>query len=218
MLKIYGVCQSRASRNYWMAHELGIEFESVPVIQARRVADPNAPDAPFHTKSAEFLKINPNGHIPTIDDDGLVLWESIAINLYLARKHKGPLAPQDLAEEGLIESWSLWAVNEIEQNAVRIVLTYDSDLQDTPGGQETLAVCTRLLKRPFEILNQHLARQDYLVGNRFTVADLNVAEICRYAITERALTEPNPNVMAWYQRCHDRPAFRAMWAARALEG
>ena len=117
MLKIYGVYQSRASRNYWMAHELGIEFESVPVIQARRVADPDAADAPLHTRSAAFLDINPNGHIPTIDDDGLVLWESMAINLYLARKHRGPLAPQSLAEEGEVANWSFWAVNEIEQEA-----------------------------------------------------------------------------------------------------
>jgi glutathione S-transferase len=218
MLKIYGVYQSRASRTYWMAHELGIEFESVPVIQARRVADRDAADAPFHTRSAAFLKINPNGHIPTIEDDGLILWESIAINLYLARKHKGPLAAQSLAEDGLIESWSLWAVNGIEQEAVKIVLTYDNELQDTPGGRETLAVCARLLKRPFEILNQHLSGQDYLVGNRFTVADLNVAEICRYAMTETALTGPNPNVVAWYERCHGRPAFKQMWAARATKG
>lgn len=218
MLKIYGVYQSRASRNYWMARELGIEFESVPVIQARRLENPDAADARLHTRSAEFLKINPNGHIPTIDDSGLVLWESIAINLYLARKHRGPLAPQSLEEEGLIENWSFWAVNEIEQDAVKIVLTHDNQLQDTPGGRDVLAVATRLLRRPFEILNTHLATQDYLVGNRFTVADLNVAEICRYAMTEAALTEPNPNVVAWYKRCHDRRAFQDMWEARALEG
>lgn len=218
MLKIYGVYQSRASRNYWMARELGIEFESVPVIQARRVADPDAADAPLHTRSQAFLAINPNGHIPTIDDDGLVLWESMAINLYLARKHRGPLAPQSLAEEGEVANWSFWAVNEIEQEAVKIVLTHDNGLGDTPGGRETLAVSTRLLKRPFAILDAHLSSQDYLVGNRFTVADLNVAEICRYAMSESALTSANPNVVAWYERCHNRPAFREMWATRALEG
>ena len=218
MLKIYGVYQSRASRNFWMARELGIEFESVPVIQTRRLADPDAADAPLHTRSAEFLKINPNGHIPAIDDGGLVLWESIAINLYLARKHRGPLAAQSLEEEGQIENWSFWAVNEIEQEAVKIVLTHDNGLQETPGGKETLAVATRLLKRPFDILNRHLATQDYLVGNRFTVADLNVAEICRYAMSEASLTGPNPNVVAWYERCHARPAFQDMWKTRALEG
>jgi glutathione S-transferase len=218
MLRIYGVYQSRASRNYWMARELGIEFESVPVIQARMLDDPLAPGARINSRSPEFLKVNPNGHIPTVEDDGLVLWESIAINLYLARKHKGPLAAGSLTEEGLIEMWSFWAVNNIEQHAVKIVLTHDNALGDTPGGRETLDVATRLLKRPFEILNQHLAEQDYLVGNRFTVADLNVAEIVRYAMTEKALTEANPNVVAWYERCHDRPAFRDMWKARSEEG
>jgi len=218
MLRIYGVYQSRASRIYWMARELGIEFESVPVLQARRLADPNAADAPLHTRSADFLKINPNGHIPAIDDDGVVLWESIAINLYLARKHRGPLAAQSLEEEGHIENWSFWAVNEIEQEAVKIVMTYDNELQETPGGRDVLAVSTRLLKRPFEVLNGHLATQDYLVGNRFTVADLNAAEIIRYAMSETVLTGANPNVVAWYERCHARPAFQDMWKARAAEG
>jgi glutathione S-transferase len=218
MLKIYGVYQSRASRNYWMARELGIEFESVPVIQARALAEPLAAGARLNSQSPEFRKVNPNGLIPTIEDDGLVLWESIAINLYLARKHRGPLAAQSLTEEGLIEMWSFWAVNEIEQDSVKIVRVYDAGQQDTPGGKDAIAVATRLLKRPFGILNQHLAEQDYLVGNRFTVADLNAAEICRYAMTETALTDLNPDVVAWYERCHDRPAFRDMWETRSAEG
>ena len=218
MLKIYGVYQSRASRNYWMARELGIEFESVPVIQSRALDDPLAADARVNTLSPSFRAINPNGLIPTIEDDGLVLWESIAINLYLARKHRGPLAAQSLAEEGLIEMWSFWAVNEIEQNSVKIVRVYDAGQHETSGGKEAIAVASRLLKKPFEILDAHLSGQDYLVGNRFTVADLNAAEICRYAMTEKVLTDANPNVVAWYERCHARPAFQDMWAARALEG
>jgi glutathione S-transferase len=218
MLKIYGVYQSRASRNYWLARELGIEFESVPVIQARALDDPLAADARLNTLSPAFRAVNPNGLIPTIEDDGLVLWESVAINLYLTRKHRGPLAAQSLAEEGLIEMWCFWAVNEIEQNAVKIVRVHDDRQQDTPGGREVIAVAVRLLRKPFEILDSHLASRDYLVGNRFTVADLNAVEICRYAITEKALTDANPNVVAWYERCHDRPAFRDMWQTRALEG
>ena len=218
MLKIYGVYQSRASRNYWLARELGIEFESVPVIQARALDNPLAADARLNTLSPAFRQVNPNGLIPTIEDDGLVLWESIAINLYLARKHRGPLAPQSLAEEGLIEMWSFWAVNEIEQNSVKIVRVYDAGQQDTPGGKEAITVASRLLKRPFEILNTHLSTRDYLVGDRFTVADLNAAEICRYAMTEKVLTDANPQVVAWYERCHDRPAFQDMWKARALKG
>jgi glutathione S-transferase len=218
MLKIYGVYQSRASRNYWMALELGIEFESIPVVQSHRLADPLAADAPLNTQSPEFIKLNANGHIPTIDDDGLVLGESIAINLYLASKHRGPLAAGSLAEEGLINQWSLWGVSEVEPHSVQIVRTYDRNLQGTPGGQETIAVATRLLKKPLGVLEAHLAGQDYLVGERFTVADLNLVEIIRYVLSEKDLFAGLPNISAWVERCHDRDAFRTMMASRKAEG
>jgi glutathione S-transferase len=218
MLKIYGVYQSRASRNYWMALELALEYQSIPVIQARRVGEPLAEGAPLNTHSPAFLKINPSGHIPAIEDNGLILWESIAINLYLASKHRGPLAAGSLTEEGLILSWSFWAVNEIEPHSVRIVSTYDNGLENTPGGKDTLAVCGRLLKKPFSILNDHLAENRYLIGDRFTVADLNAAEIIRYAMTEQALFDANPHVKDWIARCHDRDAFRRMMELRKAEG
>jgi glutathione S-transferase len=218
MLKIYGVYQSRASRTYWMALELGIEFESIPVLQAYRLPDPLAADAPLNTQSPGFIKLNANGHIPTIDDDGLVLGESVAINLYLASKHRGPLAPGSLAEEGLIDQWSLWAVSEVEPHSIRIVQTHDRVLQDTPGGKDTIAVAARLLKRPLAVLEAHLGEQDYLVGERFTVADLNLVEIIRYALSETALFATFPRILAWVERCHDRDAFRKMMAARKAEG
>src|SRR5580704_6753950 len=78
-LKIYGVLRSRASRNVWLAKELGLAFEHVTVIQAYRLADPAASGAPLNTASAEFRAVNPDGLIPAIDDDGLVLHESLAI-------------------------------------------------------------------------------------------------------------------------------------------
>ena len=101
MLTIYGVYRSRASRNIWLANELGIPFKLVPVMQLYRLS-PEAAKTTLHTKSPEFLKVNPSGHIPAIDDDGLVLNESLAINLYLAKKHGGPLAPANPAEDGLM--------------------------------------------------------------------------------------------------------------------
>ncbi|MGD9884218.1 MAG: glutathione S-transferase family protein, partial [Reyranella sp.] len=114
MLTIYGVYRSRASRNIWLAEELGLPFKLVPVIQHYRLPDPTAAGAPLNTRSPDFLKVNPNGHVPTIDDDGLVLHESLAINLYLARKHGGPLAPANLAEDGEMTMWALWAATELE--------------------------------------------------------------------------------------------------------
>ncbi|MDH6268453.1 glutathione S-transferase [Rhizobium sp. SG_E_25_P2] len=218
MLTIYGVYQSRASRVYWAALELGLDFESVPVIQSRRLPQPIAPDAPIHTHAAEFLAIHPNGHIPAIDDDGLVIDESLAITLYLARKHGGSLAAQTLAEEGAILSWSFWAATEIEPQTVKIVLTYDTGLEATDGGRETIAVARRMLKRPLQRLNDHLGKSDYLTGGRFTMADLNMAEIIRYALSETDFMADYPHILAWMDRCHHRPAFREMMARRKAEG
>src|SRR4029453_19658138 len=112
MLTIYGVYRSRASRTFWLAGELGFAFRHLPVVQAHRLADPNAGGAPLNTRSPEFLRVNPNGRIPSIDDDGFVLNESLAINLYLAKKHGGALAPANVAEDGAMMMWALWAATK----------------------------------------------------------------------------------------------------------
>lgn len=217
MLKIYGVYKSRASRNYWMAEELGLAYEGVPVIQARLLADPLAAEAPVNTRSPGFLAINPMGLIPSIDDDGLVLHESLAINLYLARKHGGPLAAAGAAEDGQIAQWTLWAASEVEPHAVTMVLTFDRKEEDTDAGKAVLAAAAQALARPFAVLETHLASRSHLVGERFTVADLNVAEVLRYAQGVPALFEAAPRVKAWLAACQSRPAFRRMWETRAAE-
>src|SRR5437588_323550 len=75
-LKIYGIPRSRAFRVLWMAKELGLDYENVPIDMGKG-----------DTRTPDYLRINPNGHIPAIDDDGFILWESMAINLYLAKKY-----------------------------------------------------------------------------------------------------------------------------------
>lgn len=206
MLTIYGVYRSRASRNYWLANELGLPFKQVPVIQHYRLKDP-IPAGTVHTKSPEFLKVNPNGHIPSIDDDGVVLHESLAINLYLAKKHGGPLAPANVAEDGAMSMWSLWAVTEVEPNS--LALLYKGT---APADAEIAA-----LRAPFAVLDAALARDGYLVGGRFTVADINVAEIVRYAQGATTLFDTTPHVKSWLAACQARPGFKTMWAVRDKE-
>lgn len=201
MLTIYGVYRSRATRNIWLANELGIPFKHVPVTQPYR---PHA--APLHSRSPEFLKINPNGHVPSIDDDGLILHESLAINLYLAKKHGGPLAPANIAEDGQMMMWSFWAVTEVEGHALAV-------MRDPKGA--TTARDT--LKAPFAVLHDALAKTGHLVGGRFTVADINVAECVRYAQGAPELFDAAPNVKAWLAACQARPAFKEMWAKRDAE-
>jgi glutathione S-transferase len=216
-LTIYGCYRSRATRNVWLANELGLAFNHVPVIQAYRLPNPSAPDAPLHTKSADFLKVNPNGHIPSIDDDGFKLHESLAINLYLARKHGGPLAPKDAQEEGLAVMWSLWAATECETHALNLqyhMAAYPPEKRDPKLVEAALAA----LPAPFAVLDKVLAEGGgFVMGGRFTVADINVAEIMRYAKPATALFDAAPHVKAWLDACHARPAFKAMWQAREAE-
>jgi glutathione S-transferase len=204
MLTIYGLYRSRASRNIWLANELGIPFKLVPVVQRYRLQEPIAADV-VHTKSPSFLKINPSGHIPSIDDDGLVLHESLAINLYLAKKHGGPLAPANLAEDGQMGMWALWAMTEVEPHALPIA-------QNGPSDAEIEA-----LRGPFAVLDGAFAKTGWLVGGRFTVADINTAEVVRYAQGAAVLFDAAPNVRRWLAACHARPAFRKMWEMREKE-
>jgi glutathione S-transferase len=215
MLTIYGVYRSRAFRNIWLATELGVPFRHVPVMQLYRLT-PDAAKGTLHTRSPEFLKVNPNGHVPAVDDDGLVLVESLAINFYLAKKHGGPLAPASLAEEGQIAMWTLWAATEVESEALTL-LNHRVGKPPAERDPRLAEAAIEALRAPFAVLDAALAATGFLVGGRFTVADLNVAEVMRYALPAPELFEAAPRVKAWLAAAHARPAFKAMWAKRDQE-
>ena len=216
MLKIYGVYRTRASRNIWLAGEMAIPFEHIPVIQVYRVADPEAAGAPLHSKSPAFLKVNPGGQIPSIDDDGFMLHQSLAINLYLAKKHGGGLAPANVAEDGLMTMWTLWAAADVEPHSIN-VLYHTIGKPPAERDPKIAAAAIEALKPLFAVLDQHLAARGFVVGRRFTVADLNVAEVIRYAMPAKELFEAAPNVAKWLAACHARPAYQAMMAKRDAE-
>ena len=215
-ITLYGVARSRASRAVWLCLEAGIAFEQVPVIQARRVPDPLAADAPLNTKSPGFLEINPNGLVPALRDGDLVLNESLAINLYLAKKVGPPIGPADLAEEGQMAMWSFWAATEAEPFAMQILLHrgYLPEAEREPAKAEAAA---QALGPKFAVLDARLAGRDWLVADRFTVADINTAEVLRYASMAPELFAAAPNVKRWYDACQARPAFREMMRRREAE-
>jgi glutathione S-transferase len=212
MLTIYGVYRSRALRNIWLLEEMGVPFRHVPVIQHYR----GGAEGMLHTQSPEFLRVNPNGLIPAMEDDGLVLNESLAINLYLARKHRGPFGPADLAEEGRMLQWTLWGATEIEPRSIQILFNrvqFPPERRVEAKAQEAIAA----LRAPFAVLDSALADSPYLVGGRFTVADINVAEVMRYALPAPELFEGAPRVKAWLAACHARPAWKKIMARREEE-
>ena len=200
---IHGIARSRAIRNLWMAYELGIPFEHDQVGMG-----------PDGSRSPAFLAINPNGHIPALSDGGLVLWESLAINLYLAKKAGGPLAPATLAEDALVTMWGFWSVTEVEPHAA--IALYNT-LSYAPEKRDPAAVVRALeaLKAPLAVLEQTLARNGgTLVGGRFTVADLNPACVIFYLrATPEALAD-KPAIRAWYEAALARPAAKRAFALR----
>ncbi len=217
MLKIYGVYKSRATRILWLVEELGMPFELKPVIQAYKLKDPMAPDARLNTRSPEFLAVNPMGSIPTIEDDGLVLNESLAQTLYVAKKTGGPIGPRDLHEEAQMLQWSLFAATSIETDALKISMANASGKLASAEGQAEAAEVAKVLARPFGVLEKHFAQHDYAVGGRFTVADINLAEVVRYAQAYQPLFDAHPKTAEWLARVQARPGFKAMWEKRLAE-
>ena len=197
-LKIYGVARSRAARVLWMAKELGLDYEHVRVDFATG-----------ETRQPAHLALNPNGHIPVIDDNGFILWESMAINLYLAKKYgAGGLYPSRLEDEARAWQWSLWGMTEVE----RPVLTAMMNRAIFPENQRDPAAADaaeKSLGAPLKVLDGVLGPTLYLLGDHFTVADLNVASILAWARPAQIDMSPFPKVAEWLKNCAERPAARA---------
>lgn len=217
MPTLYGVFRSRASRPIWLLYELGEPFEHIPVIQAYRLPQASAPDAPLNTASPEFLKVNPQGQIPAWVEGDLVLTESLSITNHIARTRGGDIGPKTPVEQALIDQWTLLAVTAVETPALEILNVQGAGGDKSPEGQAAIAINAEKLRRPLKRLEAHLAAHPYLVGDRFTVADLNLAECLRYAQGHPTLLGEFPAVKAWLETCQSREAFKRMWAARMAE-
>lgn len=218
MLTIHGVTRSRASRIVWLCHELGLPFRQEPVIQAYRLPDPDAPGAPLNTHSPAFLALSPAGAIPVIEDDGLTLSESYACTLHLARTYNANgIGPADDAEFAQMMQWTFYALGAIEPDALTILFLHARGQAQSGEDQAMVAHAAERLVRPLTVLEGHLATHDHLVGGRFTVADLNMAEAVRYAQGYGALMAQFPALEAWLAACQARPAFQTMWQARLAE-
>lgn len=215
MLTLYGVARSRATRPLWTLLECGAEFDHRLVIQAYR-----AQSMPSVTKTSdpEFLKINPIGQIPVLVDGDLILTESLAIAQYIAQTQGGPISPHNAAEVALTNQWALFAATSVEPSAIEILYTMqDTTLFASSEGQAIVQVAAEKLRRPLGRLQAHLQDRNWLVSDRFTVADICVAECLRYAQGHPTLLAEFPAAKTWLERCQARPAFQEMMAMRMAE-
>jgi glutathione S-transferase len=193
-LKIYGIPMSRAFRVLWMANELGLDYENVPI----HFADSSS-------KTPEYLAINPNGKVPAIEDGGLKLWESMAINLYLAKRHDKGLWLNSPETEAQATQWSVWVMAEVEKAALAVLLNRFF-LPEDRRDPKVAADGEQQLQRPLKVLDEALANTGYLVGSSFTVADLNVASVLSWAKMGHMDLSVYPHVDKWLTEALRRPA------------
>ena len=193
-MTLYGHPYSRAHRVMWMLKELGVPYAHVPT-----------PFTDGSTHKPEFLAINPNGRVPALVDDGQTFFESLAINLYLSRKYSGPLSAQTLTDEGLATQWSFWVATEIEKPMLFASANLMLFAEEKRRSDE-LAVMLTKLDRPFKVLDQHLADRRYLLGDLFTVADLNVSAVMTLGVIAGVPVIAYPAMSDWMSRCIERPA------------
>jgi glutathione S-transferase len=202
MIKLYGIPASRALRPLWMLEELGLEYENVPT------------NFTVDNRKPEYLALNPNGRIPTLVDGDIVLFESMAINLYLARKYDGGLEPKSLEDQARAVQWSFWVVTELEKLLVTVILNrfvFPEAERDPAAIDSALAE----IPKPLAVLDGVLEGRRYLVGESFSVADLNVASVLVWAAPSGVSFAKYPNLERWLQECLSRPAARK---AQGLSG
>jgi glutathione S-transferase len=201
-IRIYGVARTRAFRPIWMAEELGLDYEHIPV----EIGDAGA-------RTPEFLAINPNGRLPAVVDGDTVLVESLAITLYLAKKHAtGTLYPAKIEDEAKAWQWTLWALTEVDRG-VNIWSLNAIRLPEAERDAAKRAEALQVLKAPFKVLDEAVAKQPYLLGNSFTVADLNVAAVISRAVDMDLSAVPH--LKAWLERCLARPGAQRALALKA---
>lgn len=203
MITLYGVPGSRAFRTIWMLEELGVPYENVPTHFATG-----------DTKKPDFLALNPNGHIPTLVDDGVPYWESMAINLYLAKKYDKGLAPGSLEDECHAIQWSFWAMTEVE-NPLLDVLMHRMFLPAEQRDPKAADAGIEKLQAPLAVLDGHLAGRNHVVGDRYSVADVNLASVLSWSTLVGVDLAKFPNVARWLGECSSRPAAKTA-SARAM--
>lgn len=199
MLRLYGSARSRGLRTLWMLGELGIPYEHKDYLPRSE-----------ETKTPEFRALNPNGRVPVIDDDGFVLSESMAINMYLAKKH-GKLYPSDPKNEALMWQWSLWETDRLDRQIVDYC-RHANELPEAERKPEVAKAAWDQCVPAFDVLETALGKAEWLAGPEFSVADLNVASALYRGLSLDLGKWPKLN--AWMQRCWDRPAAKKARAMR----
>jgi glutathione S-transferase len=198
MLKVWGRKNSvNVKKALWAAEELGLKYERIDAGMEHGV-----------TKTPGYMAMNPTSLVPTIDDDGFVLWESHAVVRYLAAKHgMGTLCPADPQVRAGAERWMDWThtfSREFQRPVFWPLVRTPPEQRDMKAVNQAIATCMNLLKVP----EQYLAEKPFLAGASFTMGDIPLG--CHIQLWYRLpIDRPKmPGLDAWFQRLLERPLYR----------
>jgi glutathione S-transferase len=199
MIALYGHPRSGNTRRaHWALEELGLRYEY-------RLIDLSKGEQ----KAPDFLKLNPNGRVPVIDDDGLILWESVAILEYLSEKYGDEeLAPVDVKLRAQVYQWLSWQLCDFGPIAGRPVALKNRATFGAPFDEKMHAESLQMAKPKLALLDEHLAGKSWIAADRFSMADIatgTTAALLEWAGVDLA---PYKNVREWIARFSARPAFQ----------
>lgn len=201
MIRVFGAPPNRTHRVLWMLEEGGLEYELVRLQTAEEIA-----------ASAELAHLNPNRRVPTLVDGDVVVWDSLAINLYLSERYR-VLHPGSIAGFAYAIQWSIWAQTDVDANLLTILKgRRGSESERDPVAADR---AEDTLRSRWAVLESALAEREHLLGADFTVADLNVASILIWAKMARLDLSACPDLKRWLDACLARPAYQRLRAARS---
>ena len=201
MLKLYGQFRSRTFRVAWLCKESAIPYEHVNVTIYGDDAQ---------SKTPWFAALNPNARVPAIDDDGLVLWESAAINLYLAEKYNSPLWPATPQGRGRMLQWAFFIANDVETHMVTVMqhrVMFPPEKRNAQLADSSDAALQPKLK----LLDEHLAKNKFFGsdpgggGGTWDMADFMVASVCYSFFAMKYDLAAFPHFQAWLMASIERP-------------
>ena len=198
MLKIWGRKNSvNVQKVLWCCEEIAVEYQRIDAGGDFGIV-----------KTPQYLSLNPNGLVPTIEDDGLVLWESNAIVRYLAAKHAtGDLWPDDLKTRAEADQWMDWSSSTFwpALRPLFIGLVRTPTNQRDPQAFEDLR---RKTAAALAIVDRHLESRRFLAGDNFTVSDIALGcGVWRWMALP--IERPSlPNIQRWFDSLADRPAYK----------
>lgn len=202
MITLYGLPRTSAGRCIWALEEVGTPYTLKEVDLRNK-----------EHKSPEYLKINPNGKVPAMVDGDVTLFESMAINFYLADTYKKELLGTTPLEKGQVYQWSFWSVAELQDPIIQVLIQkvfVPADKRDNNVIEENFKKLPALLS----VLDSSLAGKKFLTGNQFTLADLNTASVVSICHAIGEDLSSYPNIKTWLGAISDRPAFQKYMALR----